>query len=150
MKKESLALCLCVLFFLTCIVSCKRGSESTKYLDRVAQDEGYRLGKWYSVSDTSGDAVRQINSLLDTIWFINDTLAGWTGFGGGNPYLYRTTYFPDPFHIVFLAQDIQNPNKIDTATNQCGMTAIGDTFIIYWFNPATYEVNKQYYLKKGN
>ena len=116
------------------------------YQNRVAQDPSYRMGKWYSVSDTTNDSKLEVNSLLDTIWFINDTLAGWTGFIPNQPHNYSfwTTYFLGANYIVYLAPNIQNPAKIDTIIHQCAMS--GDTFVMVW-DLTTYPAQTQSYLK---
>ena len=121
---------LVISFMLVALFSCHK--PQTVYQNRVAQDASYRMGKWYSVSDTMGDASIGVNSLLDTIWFINDTLAGYTGFVPYQPrvYVFWKTYFSDASDIVYLAPNVQNPSHIDVISHQCAMS--GDTFVIWW------------------
>ena len=103
------------------------------YQNRVAQDFNYRKGKWYSISDGAGYSFT-ISPLLDTIWFVSDSMAGWTHFvpTDVHAYSFRKTYFKDFYHLVFLAPNIDTPTKFDTAIIQCGMTVSGDTFALYW------------------
>jgi hypothetical protein len=71
------------------------------YFNRLAQDSNYRKGKWYSVSDGAGYGF-STDPLLDTIWFISDSLAGWTGFAKcNNCYTYMQTYFPYTYQIAY-------------------------------------------------
>ena len=121
------------IIFLTQTISCTKNSTQNgnpiKYADRVAQDSSYRKGKWYSISNGAGYNFT-INPLTDTVWFISDSVAGWTNCGG-NPYLFCTTYFNGPYYLIRISPDILNPSKIDTVIIQCGMTLTGDTFALY-------------------
>jgi len=138
-------------FFAIHFYSCKKDHGRTTppivYADRVAQDSAYRIGKWYSVSNGAGYNFTS-NPLLDTIWFISDSMAGWTGFGG-NPYVFRPTFFKGTNSIVYITQNPLDTNKIDTIIHQCAMTSVGDTFIIYWFVTG-YRVFPECYLKMNN
>ena len=87
------------------------------------------MGKWYSVSNGAGFNFTS-NPLLDTIWFISDSLAGWTCYGG-SPYVFRVTYFNGPYQIISLSPDPNDTAKIDTGKLNCAMTASGDTFVLY-------------------
>ena len=123
---------LLVLFLLSNVISCSRKESlpaPTPLVDSVAQDPSFRMGKWYSVSNGAGFNFTT-NPLLDTIWFISDSLAGWTNYGG-NPYVFRTTYFNGPYYIVVVAPNPLNTTEMDTSIIECGMTAIGDTFTLY-------------------
>jgi hypothetical protein len=73
--------------FLLLVFSCHKNNtpKPVQYLDRVAQDTAYRFGKWYSVTPWTN---QYYSPYLDTIWFINDTLAGWTGFVLDSPNAY--------------------------------------------------------------
>jgi hypothetical protein len=141
---------LLVLSLLAILSSCTKDKAEmapvppVRYIDRVAQDLNYRLGKWYSISDGAGYGFTR-SPLLDTICFISDSIAGWTGFGG-QPYSYFKTYFKDPFHIVHLVPDPNIVGKIDTGINECGMTLTGDTFTIFWDDG--YGTFPESYLKK--
>ncbi|MCW3128215.1 MAG: hypothetical protein JWO03_3873 [Bacteroidetes bacterium] len=119
-----------------------------QYRNRVAQDLSYRLGKWYSISDGAGYGFTE-SPLLDTIWFISDTLAGWSHFVPHDPhaYAFRKTYFQRNNYIVFLAQNPLDTLKTDTVVNQCGMTVTGDTFVIYW-DTGFGDLFPEHYLKK--
>ena len=97
--------------------------------DSVAQDLSYRLGKWYSISNGAGYNFTT-NPLLDTIWFISDSTAGWTNYGG-NPYVFRTTYFNGPYELISIAPDPFYTAKMDTGSIKCAMTIGGDTFVLY-------------------
>jgi len=115
------------------LISCHKDKTNSNtpaivWQDRMVQDSAFRMGKWYSVTPWTNQSN---NPNLDTIWFINDTLAAWTGFGG-NPYTYCKTYFPDLYHIIILNPILQNPTKIDTVKVECAMNAGQDTFGIYW------------------
>ena len=106
------------------------------YQNRVAQDSNYRKGKWYSISDGAGYGFT-VSPLLDTIWFISDSLAGWTHTVPSNvhAYSFRKTYFKDNYHIVFLAQNVDTPSKMDSVVLLCGITSLSqDTFCIFWYN----------------
>ncbi len=134
-----------ILLFLFFIISCKKNFPTKiniQYEDRVAQDTNYRKGKWYSTMPWTNQA---INPDLDTIWFINDSLAGWTG-QGGNPYVFWKTYFPDPYHIAVIRPGVswQPPGTIDTVISECGMSATGDTFDIWDKNGAFNTILYQY------
>ena len=140
--------CLILFGFFSHIISCGKKDSSpapTPLIDSVAQDASYRIGKWYSVSNGAGYNFSS-NPLLDTIWFTSDTTAGWTDFGG-NPWLFRPTYFLDPYHIVYITPDPIHSGKIDTISHECVMS--GDTFIIYW-DESNYEVFPEHYLKMKN
>ncbi len=129
---KSIVSFLLAFIFLSQIVSCGRKESSpvpTPLIDSVAQDPSFRMGKWYSVSNGAGFNFTT-NPLLDTIWFINDTLAGWTN-TGGNPYVFCKTYFNGPLYIVSIAPNPFDTAKMDTGIAQCGMTMGGDTFILY-------------------
>ncbi len=104
-----------------------------KYQNRVAEDLNYRLGKWYSVTD-SGTVGTNHNTSLDTIWFLSDSMAGWTGFVLHQPtvYKYMPTYFSDPLHIIYVIRNYSDTTKFDTVTHQCAMTLTGDTMVILW------------------
>ena len=133
------------------ILSCSR-QESTPapipLADSVAQNPSYRLGTWYSVTDSGSVPGYNHNTKLDTIWFINDSIAGWSGFGG-NPYVYWPTYFSDPYHIVYVAPDPINTSKLDTDVHECGMTTKGDTFVVYW-QLSNFQLLDEHYLKVKN
>jgi hypothetical protein len=103
------------------------------------------LGKWYSISDTIGDSKLGINSLLDTIWFINDTLAGWTGFGG-NPYSFFKTYISPQsiYNIVDIVPDPYTIGQMDTAIHKFGFSPQGDTMTIWWDFTRTPPLTEQY------
>jgi hypothetical protein len=75
--------------------------------------------------------------LLDTIWFISDSLAGWN-FNPNIPSAYelRKTYFPDYLHICIISPDPVYPGQMDTSIYQCATTVTGDTFGIYWPEPS--------------
>jgi hypothetical protein len=101
----------------------------------VAQDSAYRKGKWYSISNGQGFNFNT-NRLLDTIWFISDSLAGWNyNTNTPNVYVIRKTYFSDYFHICIIAPDPNYISEMDTFIYQCAMTTTGDTFGIYWPEP---------------
>lgn len=137
------------IFFSSCHKEEKK-EQQKKYINRIAEDLQYRLGKWYCVTDMQKEYNMTRNSFLDTVWFISDSVAGWTGFSpdGSNNYEYRKTYFRDYFHLIFLAQNPIDTNKIDTATYQCGITPIGDTMTIYWRD--LWGSYPEQYLKKKN
>ena len=139
---------LLVLFLLSNVISCSRKESlpaPTPLVESVAQDPSFRMGKWYSVSNGAGFNFTT-NPLLDTIWFISDSIAGWSAFGG-NPYVFWPTYFPDPYHIIYIAPDPLNTTKIDTVSHECGMS--GDTLLIIW--PANnYQVFPEHYVKMKN
>jgi hypothetical protein len=138
---------LLALVFLLHIVSCgKQGGYTSAYVDKVAQDPSYRMGKWYSVTDSGSIPGYNHNTRLDTIWFISDSLAGWSGFGG-NPYVYWPTYFAGPYNIVYVASNPLDTTQKDTVLHQCGMTTVGDTFVIYWLIPLGNEVLAEHYIK---
>lgn len=128
-----------ILFFILLFMSCDKSKQNnTIYPYPMTQIPGYRIGKWYSVTPWTNQT---ISPYLDTIWFINDTLAGWTGtvLDSPNVYTFRKTYFPDPVHIAVIGPGVswQPPGTIDTTISQCGMTALGsDTFVIYNQNGA--------------
>jgi hypothetical protein len=104
--------------------------------DRIVQDTAFRFGKWRSVTPLTNQST---NPNLDTIWFINDTLAGWTGFvSNSNAYLFSRTYFPDMYHITHVYPDFNYPSRTDSVTLQCGMNFAQDTFAIYWSSGAPY------------
>jgi hypothetical protein len=142
-----IAIILCV--FIIAAISCKKKEQNKPivYADRIVQDSAYRIGKWYSIMPWTNQSV---SPYLDTIWFINDTLAGWSAFVPDSPYAYsfRKTYFPDIYHIAMIAPDPMISGKMDTGINECGMTATGDTFAIYWKNG--YMITEQQYVKKTN
>ncbi len=127
-----------ILTFILLFVSCGKSKQSgTIYPYPMTQIPGYRIGKWCVTPWVD----QTINQYSDTIWFINDTLAGWTGFvlDSPNAYAFRKTYFTDPLHIAVIAPGAswQPPGTIDTTISQCGMTALGsDTFVIYNQNGA--------------
>jgi hypothetical protein len=138
---------LLILIFLSHLLSCGKKEQRTSYADIVAQDPSYRMGKWRSVSNGAGFNFTT-NPLLDTIWFISDSLAGWSF--GGRPYLFRATYFSGIYSIVYLAPNPLDTVKIDTTIQQCGMTTSGDTFTIYWPISGLYEVFPEEYVKVKN
>jgi hypothetical protein len=145
---KNIVITLAICIFLVLAMSCKKKGQGTiTYQNRVAQDPSYRMGKWYSIMPWTNQGA---NPNLDTIWFINDTLAGWSTFVPGNlyAYAYYKTYFPDLYHIAIIAPDPTVTGKIDTGINECGMTASGDTFAIFWRNG--YMITKQQYVKKTN
>ncbi len=114
------------------LAACHHEKGYTNTQSRFVYDNSFRLGKWYSITD-SGTTSQTHNTSLDTIWFINDTLAGWTGFGG-NPYSYFKTYI-DPksiYNLVYLVPDPNDYTRFDTAIHQFGFTPTGDTLTIYW------------------
>jgi hypothetical protein len=115
--------------------------------DSVAQDFSYRTGKWYSVSNGAGFNF-STNPLLDTIWFVSDSVAGWSAFGG-HPYVFWPTYFSDAFHIVYITPDPLDTTKLDTVVHECGMTTHGDTFVVYW-PTSSYQVFPEHYVKMKN
>ena len=142
-----------VLLFAVMIIvlsSCHR--EGTRYHDTQAQfanDPNFRLGKWYSVADV-GMTLPSYDARLDTIWFINDTTAGWTGFGG-HPYSFFKTYV-DPenlYNLIYVAPNVDDPNKLDTVGHQFGFTRTGDTLTIFW-NFNTIPPQTESYVKKQN
>jgi|GEM_PF-3011304 hypothetical protein len=124
--------CLVTIAFLIHVLSCgkkEQPSAPIPLIDSVAQDPAFRLGKWYSISNGAGFNF-VTNPLLDTIWFISDSFAGWTNYGG-NPYVFRTTYFNGLYYIVTVAPNPFDTVKLDTSSIQCGMTTTGDTFILF-------------------
>ena len=144
---------ICGLFgtiFLLNIIACgKKNPElvTIHYIDRVAQDSSFRLGKWCSVSDGAGFHFTS-NPLLDTIWFVGDSLAGWSNWGV-SPYLFRPTYFSGPDSIVYVTPDPFITGTLDTSYHECGMTQTGDTFIIFWVT-SNYQVFGEHYVKLKN
>ena len=126
--------------------SCHRENPYPNLQTQFVKDLGFRLGKWYSITD-SGTTSQTHNTSLDTIWFVNDTLAGWTGFGG-HPYVFYKTYF-DPksiYNIIYIAPDPIISRKMDTCMHQYGFTHTGDTLTIYW-NFTTNPPQVERYLK---
>lgn len=117
--------------------------------NEFAYDPNYRYGKWYSISDV-GMTLPTYNARLDTIWFINDTLAGWTGFGG-HPYVFWKTYI-DPtsiYNLVYLAPNWDDSTKTDTVVHQFGFSPKGDTLTIWWDFTRQPPLTESY-LKKKN
>jgi len=127
MKKISVA----VIAIAAIVFSCHKGPQYPNTQTQFAEDPSFRLGKWYSVTD-SGTTVLSNNTNLDTIWFINDTLAGWTDCGG-NPYAFFKTYVSPQsiYNLVVIAID-RNTGQPDTSMRQFGFTPTGDTLGIYW------------------
>lgn len=128
MKKLMLVICISLSLY-----DCKKekpNNQQVVYVDRIAQDLNYRLGKWYSVSNGAGYGMTY-NPLLDTIWFVSDSGAEWIGYGLSS-YTYRTTYFTSPYIMVTLGQDRIDTSKLDTTYLNCGATVSNDTFAIYW------------------
>jgi hypothetical protein len=108
--------------------------SQTKYINRLAQEPDFRIGKWYSISDGKGFGFTR-SPLLDTIWFISDSIAGWTGRSpnpNSNEYVFTKTFFPDVSHIASLFPNSNDPFKVDTVLLQCNTTFSGDTFSIFW------------------
>ena len=143
--------------FLFCLLvlglySCHKSPQYIGTQNRFAYDPSYRIGKWYSISDTTGDSKLGVNSLRDTIWFINDTLAGWTGFKSGSQqydYAFWKTYL-DPqsiYNIIYLAPGNPDTTKTDTIKHQFGFN--GDTMTIFWDDWTTPPQTERY-LKKKN
>jgi hypothetical protein len=127
--------------------SCHREQTYFDTQTQFAEDLNYRLGKWYSVTD-SGTTSQSRNTNLDTIWFINDTLAGWTGFGG-NPYSFFKTYISPKsiYNMVYIAPDQITTGKMDTCVHQFGFS--GDTLTLFW-NFTTSPPQVERYVKKIN
>ena len=100
--------------------------------NRGAQDFSYRKGKWYSITD--GTSLGITNTLLDSIWFLTDSFGGWTGFVDYNPhaFAFRKTYFKGDYYIIYEVPDPADTTKVLIISHECGMTATGDTFAIYW------------------
>jgi hypothetical protein len=143
--------CVCFLVFLSQILSCSKKESPpppTPLADSVAQDPAYRLGKWYSITDSGSIPGYNHNTRLDTIWFMGDSLAEWSGFGG-NPYVSWPTYFSGPYHIVYIAPDPLHTGKFDTVLHECGMTLGGDTFTIYWPIVGNQVLVEEYIKKKS-
>jgi hypothetical protein len=129
--------------------ACHHDNQPT-YLNtqtQFADDLNFRLGKWYSITD-SGTTSASNNTALDTIWFINDTLAGWTGFVPYQPnvYAFFKTYI-DPtsiYHIIYIAPDPLIQGKIDTDSHEFGFSPKGDTMTIWWDFTRTPPLTEQY------
>jgi hypothetical protein len=143
MQKISIAAILIILFW---VFSCSKPSQPYPQQE-FASDLNFRLGKWYSISDTVGDFKLGVNSLLDTIWFINDALAGWTGFVPYQPraYVFWKTYV-DPksiYNLIYLAPDNLNPSLTDTVSHQFSVN--GDTLTILWDSGPPVQIEQ--YLK---
>ena len=142
--------------FLFCLLvlglySCHKSPQYIGTQNRFAYDPSYRIGKWYSISDV-GITLPTYNARLDTIWFINDTLAGWTGFRSDqHQYVFWKTYL-DPqsiYNIIYLAPGNPDTTKTDTVKHQFGFTATGDTMTIFWDDWTTPPQTERY-LKKKN
>ena len=134
-------------------VSCTKDKTASNtnaffWSNRLAQDSAFRMGKWYSISDGVGFNFSN-SPLLDTIWFLPGSIAGWSHFVPYNPYAFafRTTFFPDNYHIAYLVHNLADTNKIDTVILQCGMNATQDTFGIYW-PEASFKVFLEQYVKR--
>lgn len=114
------------------LAACHHDKTYPDTQNRFAYDPNYRIGKWYSVSDV-GMTLSSYNARLDTIWFINDSLAGWTGFKSNqHEYVYWKTYV-DPksiYNLIYLAPDLSDTTQTDTISHQFGFN--GDTMTIYW------------------
>jgi len=144
---------ICLMLILTIIsTGCHHELTYRDTQNRFAYDPSFRLGKWYSISDTTGDSQMGINSLLDTIWFINDTLAGWTGFIPYQPHEYaffKTYIEPKSItNLIYIAPNVSIPGKMDTDVHQFGFTPIGDTLTIYWDFTRSPPLVEQYLKKK--
>ena len=92
-----------VLIALEGIGSCTKENNMSPpihYSNRVAQDFTYRKGKWYSISDGAGYGFT-VSPLLDTIWFVSDSIAGWTHSVPTDlhAYSFRKTYLKDFYHL---------------------------------------------------
>jgi hypothetical protein len=129
MKKINLPLLLSLFVF---IQSCHHGPTYANTQIQFAENPGFRIGKWYSVTD-SGTTSQSRNTNLDTIWFISDTLAGWTGFGG-NPYSFFKTYvsMQNIYNIVYIAPNPSILGKMDTDIHRFAFTPTRDTLAIWW------------------
>ncbi len=100
--------------FLIALGSCKHDKTYPNTQSQFAYDPNYRIGKWYSITD-SGTTSQTHNTNLDTIWFINDSLAGWTGFlANPHQYVFWKTYI-DPksiYNIIYLAPDYMDTTQV--------------------------------------
>jgi hypothetical protein len=135
------------LILLIGLISCKHDKGYPNTQSQFAYDPNYRIGKWYSISDV-GITLPSYNARLDTVWFISDTLAGWTGFKTDqHQYVFWKTYI-DPksiYNLIYLAPDYMDTTKIDTISHQFGFNE--DTMTIYW-NFWTTPPQTERYLKK--
>lgn len=134
-----------LLFLLICsLLSCHH-DKPVRYRNRIAEDLNYRIGKWYSVSN---DTIHF--SKLDTIWFINDTMAGWTGFAADpHQFVFRKTYFVNTYYLYRLFPNVDTPTKTDTIIQQCAMNATQDTLGLYW-SDGFHALLLEQYVKKPN
>jgi hypothetical protein len=112
-----------------CIEACNKDKTSqtqqVTYLNRVLQDSAYRLGKWVSINDS---AVIPYGSVEDTIWFVSDSIAGYSG--NGQPYQFGKYHFWLYGYIDFELPGIWYAATPQTIQEQC--YTHGDTFQIVW------------------
>ena len=131
--------------FVIGLSSCRHEATYPNIQSKFAYDQNFRLGKWYSITD-SGTTSQTHNTSLDTIWFVNDTLAGWTQFANANPYVFLKTYIDTKsvYNLVIVGPDRVTIGKMDTSLYQFGFS--GDTLTFYW-NFTTNPPQVERYLK---
>ncbi len=88
------------------------------FRNRVSQDPLYRNGKWVSARNP---ATSPYGTLQDTLWFVDDTLSGYSNHG--LPYEYRKFRF-ETYYITFYI------SGHDSIRLQC--YTFNDTFQIIW------------------
>ncbi len=133
---KTFVLILTVNAMLLYITSCNKDKKQTPttqitYINRVAQDSAYRVGKWVSCRDSIGNPW---GSVQDTLWFVNDTLVGYSS--GGTSYWYGPYFFWNNNYFVFTDPGITSQTVHGTYKELCYTN--NDTFQIVWGTAQAY------------
>ena len=119
------------LYISSCSKDHKEGPAQITYVNRVAQDSIYRLGKWVSCRDSIGNPW---GSVQDTLWFVSDTLVGYSS--GGTPYWFGSYSFWLNGYFVFTDPGITSQTVHGTFKDLC--YTHNDTFQIVWGTAQAY------------